>query len=613
MERTKRAYASVDITELFESNGVIKKFKEIELKKNKSPEEFKNSLDNIPLHYFENTEYESRDMSEWLRLIKQSPEGLPARAYSAELYERNQELNVKISWKSCQIVEYNENLNQFKILFENSSYVQNANEESRGDVHLDRIYFCFDAEDPLLYAERIQDAFTRKETVHSKLALNLYVDSMPVDNLRPLNSTQVNRILGLAVNTDALRTNTALDTATFIQQFNLNHMRTINRLIFINILTKYPSDVNMMHTICSNPELFEFPQEMFPNSKPIFSNSENSFTEKLQSFRFNSLWSKKESISIVYAIQTENFNLEKTGFLTFPDKSMKVEEFNMTMQLSTAALSTCLKETWINAITHAVRFNLKDVKKGWFNIEESSLEVYNFSKLKNFLFRLNFMLEDTLRDTLRKITCSYAKSIIRYCPDKVNVISNELVEISGGKFPLFTVEIKFINPTAGQPAMFVYSAGVETLYDAILAPFDQVFEIFKGIVKLEKRVMKKLFWSHDPVIRVPHSGEDWAVSIREELSTRVKESLEAMNTYLLTLTNFMDLIEIDVKSYAAEAEAKFCPGDTYNLPELCALARKHSAESESVFHMLPSFCSLGFVLIDCRRSLFLVFSFFVFI
>jgi hypothetical protein len=35
------------------------------------------------------------------------------------------------------------------------------------------------------------------------------------------------------------------------------------------------------------------------------------------------------------------------------------------------------------------------VRKGWFNLDKMSDEVYKFSKLKKFLLYVNFMMEDT--------------------------------------------------------------------------------------------------------------------------------------------------------------------------------------------------------------------------
>ena len=72
-----------------------------------------------------------------------------------------------------------------------------------------------------------------------------------------------------------------------------------------------------------------------------------------------------------------------------------------------------------NATSNSVRHHLRDVKKGWFNVEESSLEVYNFSKIRKFMVRINFAAEDTLRDLCYKSTSGYCAMIGNFCPSEV--------------------------------------------------------------------------------------------------------------------------------------------------------------------------------------------------
>ena len=113
--------------------------------------------------------------------------------------------------------------------------------------------------------------------------------------------------------------------------------------------------------------------------------------------------------------------------------------------------------------------------KGWFNLEESNIEVYSFSKLRRFLSRLNFMMEDTVRNTLTRTIIDYTKSISLFCPSSIKVNSNYDVEVVGGKFPLFIVDLKFVAATSPEsPAQFVYSSGIDAIFDAIFLPLDQV-------------------------------------------------------------------------------------------------------------------------------------------
>lgn len=241
---------------------------------------------------------------------------------------------------------------------------------------------------------------------------------------------------------------------------------------------------------------------MFPPRRFIQCLSDESFDEKLRGFKFSSIWNKIEAMYIIHQIQIENVLLEKIIFYAIPEKSQRIEEFATNQLAAGNNLATLIKETWINAITSSVRQNLKDVKKGWFNIDEDNLEVYKFSKLRRFMCRINFKLEDVIRDMMYRTVADYCTMIKQFCPQSIKIISKDSVEIIGGKFPLFTVDLKFINTTPQAPAQFVYSTTAEALFNAIMVPFDHIFKSLKGIVKIERRVMKKLFWVNSRILYI---------------------------------------------------------------------------------------------------------------
>lgn len=54
---------------------------------------------------------------------------------------------------------------------------------------------------------------------------------------------------------------------------------------------------------------------------------------------------------------------------------------------------TYLKETWIPSLRVAIRSCLAHVTKGWFNLEETSFEVYQGSKLKKLMELSKFAMQ----------------------------------------------------------------------------------------------------------------------------------------------------------------------------------------------------------------------------
>jgi len=241
------------------------------------------------------------------------------------------------------------------------------------------------AEDPELYCRRLVEAVKSKQLISATVTMNLYVDCMPVDNLKPLDSEQVNRVLVNAINTTKLRANTMLDTSSLLQQYNLNHMRTLNQLIFVNLLHKQQKDVQMVKAVSVDHTLFQHASAVFLPRKDIIVETDSPFEERSRSFKFGSLWNKLESLHILLQIQSDTMNLDKVSFFSPPEKTQRIEEFVMNQQASNNSLVSAVKDTWLNAITGTVRHNLKDVKKGWFNLDESNIEVYTFSKLRKVI------------------------------------------------------------------------------------------------------------------------------------------------------------------------------------------------------------------------------------
>jgi dynein heavy chain len=329
--------------------------------------------------------------------------------------------------------------------------------------------------------------------VMNSLAMNLYVDCMPVDNLRPLDSEQVSRILLRAMNSRDLSANSSLDTSSLLQQYNLNHMRTLNQMTFVQLLSTQTKNMEELGCRSVDPTLLNHSTSIGSVSAEGPIRTGMNFEDMQRQFKFNSMWNKEESIHILLQSQELNLKVNDVSFFVKPDKTMKIEDFTLMQGGASIAMTQYFKETWINGVVQTIRVNLEDVHKGWFNIDEDNLEVYAFSKLKKFLYRLNYTMEDITRDLMMSTVADYVDTMTHFCPDKVSVESMVTCVVEGSKtYPLFAVDLKFIEGTADSPASFIYSNSPQQIFDAIMTPLDTSFGLIKGIVKAERRVMKVL-------------------------------------------------------------------------------------------------------------------------
>lgn len=598
VERKKRQFTDINISDAFKEHGILDQLRKY-LQNTR-----KDSVEGMPLSYFDNTFYHSRPVESWFDYVEKSKKegGLKARA----LYYQAGRDSAILEWRHCHVVDYDRANNTFTVIYDTSE-LHNAMKAGLvtqfGEAHsavIDSIYVCFNVEDPELYFMRIEEAVRSKERTAAGIALSLYIDCMPVDNLKPLDSEQVNRILTNAINMDKLRHNSMLDTSTLLQQYNLNHMKTLNQMMFVNLLKKQQKELQSVKSVSVDVTLFQEPETIFKIREKMNIECDVPFDETVRSFKFASLWSKPEAMQILLQLQIENAALEKAQFFVMPEKSQRLEEFNTTQQAAAGILTQTIKDTWCNAIIASVKLQLKDVKKGWFNIEENNLEVYKFSKLKKFLLRINFRMEDTLRDLMYRMVNDYCAMIYQFLPSTVSIKSRQSVVVTGNKFPLFTADLKFLPAKDGIDAKFAYTTTPDAVLNAVLAHFDNPFKSLKGMTKIERKVMKKIFWAYDPVIGVPHTSEDWALQLRNQLAEKVSDSLKYMDMYLSQLDPFIELVLIDINQYAEEAEERFFSKEAMNMAELSELAQKHASESEDILNNFPATVSLGFIQIDCK-------------
>lgn len=74
-----------------------------------------------------------------------------------------------------------------------------------------------------------------------------------------------------------------------------------------------------------------------------------------------------------------------------------------------------LKDTWINSLKNAVKSNLRDGGKDWYNLEQSHWDVYQMSKLCKLMKRIKFMLQDSLRYLVQNSLISFTQLLLDAC------------------------------------------------------------------------------------------------------------------------------------------------------------------------------------------------------
>lgn len=83
---------------------------------------------------------------------------------------------------------------------------------------------------------------------------------------------------------------------------------------------------------------------------------------------------------VAECLHVSNMNL----FVSNYGKAMFLSEFEAQQQHETSMVIKYLKELWLERIIQSVRLCLRDIGKGWFDLEQKDHDVYNI-KLKRFM------------------------------------------------------------------------------------------------------------------------------------------------------------------------------------------------------------------------------------
>lgn len=97
-------------------------------------------------------------------------------------------------------------------------------------------------------------------------------------------------------------------------------------------------------------------------------------------------------------------------FIPIYGKSIHLLEYKSQQHQETGSVIKYLKETWVEKITQSVRLCLRDIGKGWFDLEQRRHDIYDVMKLKRFMDLIVYRMQ-VLR---KKSTEVFKKELIAF-------------------------------------------------------------------------------------------------------------------------------------------------------------------------------------------------------
>lgn len=74
-----------------------------------------------------------------------------------------------------------------------------------------------------------------------------------------------------------------------------------------------------------------------------------------------------------------------------------------------------LRDTWVTKLSNSIRYNLGNMGKGSYNINETCWDVYKVSKLCKLLALVHYNMQDSLRFLVQDSLARLAKVVMDAC------------------------------------------------------------------------------------------------------------------------------------------------------------------------------------------------------
>eukprot|EP00798_Chlamydomonas_sp_ICE-L_P016863 gene16863-23131_t len=358
------------------------------------------------LDVFDNTDHESRLPTEWVPKAEGVP---PALAFTAVFQDDG-----SCEWAQCKVIDHDAATNHYCIIVlpEGGGEWPDASQEK--PVWVPRVALYFAAEDPFRFASRYAEAHTSRARAEALLRYSLYVDSMPTEDMPTLSTEQINRMLGYALNSKQLK-DKLMDSSQLVSEVNLEYARTMNKIIFDETLRRGTSGC-AGQIVSVGEEFAKDPARAVPDKGTVNIGEDFDYPHQFSEFAFRTLLTKSEVIGALSRIKLECSKVLKMSMMmtTYP-KSARLDEFE-TSQVQ-------------NIDQNSVKSAFKDVGKGWFNLHETNMETFEFSKLKKFLMQMRFIMEDTLRFMIEASLQRFVQFIQSSCPTRISVNSTASVDV----------------------------------------------------------------------------------------------------------------------------------------------------------------------------------------
>uniref|UniRef100_G1MWR4 Dynein axonemal heavy chain 1 n=1 Tax=Meleagris gallopavo TaxID=9103 RepID=G1MWR4_MELGA len=598
IERRRQLYLTLDITQLLASEGLDSNQL---IPRHYDPDsvpaiEEKKYPIHLPLKIFDNEEYDCRTPEEWISLGlepgSRDRKPVPGRALLPTddvlghgKDPKSQKLTYK--WIDVGVLDYDKETKLYLVhKLDKNGLVRD--EEGRPILNggvtpeerapllpcqywVPRVYLMFLAEDPQLFAQRIVSASILRKKTQMLLLYHLYVDCMPTDGLNSISETSLEKMKLWALHTPKLKKNRVpglMNHEPLLKEVKLDYQRAMNRMIFDRAVT-------------SKPQLFSYvtlpdKEERKVPEKGLICIPDYPFGKQQAAFNFVSLLTKPEVILVLMQVQDEcNKAASMSLFNTSLAKHVSLEEFEEIQTQTFTQVQAFLKDTWINTIKTAVKIGLRNAGKGWYNLEQSSWDVYQMSKLHKLMKRVKFILQDSVRYLVQNSLIRFIQLLLDACHGILNCSEDmewgdDLISspYRPRRNPIFAIDLVLDDSGVH------FSPPAESFKESLLSLLDKGILVTHAVPQLEKYVLENIPVTGTPFLDSVDLDEPEVEEMRVALQSAVQKALIPLQAY--------------AKKYKKDYQEQ-CP----SAQEVTTIVNTYLSEKENLDNSLPSSVVIG--------------------
>ncbi|KAM9332808.1 dynein axonemal heavy chain 1-like [Pholidichthys leucotaenia] len=605
IERRRREYLNVDFENLLAEKGI-----DCSLLILKNNDDSMTSPDSpispyLPLEIFDNEDYDCRTPEEWLSLgsAEWSPDlkPIPGKALlptddddvpTASFEDDSRNPPLEYSWHLVGVLDYSQEKHQY--LVQKVLQTKRQTDEEGNTINgipslqgrkywIPRIRLLFSAEDPHVFVERILFALRHRENTEALIFYHLSLDCMPICHGTPsLNADCLQNIKRRALSAPGLKLKNMEKFISGLEmEVKLEYDRTINRVTFDKLVRSKREEFSHITLPKRDPE---YVPSIGCVSLPYLTYEQNRAafifrfmrTKPEVNFVLSELWSECRKVA--------NMRLFNTTLI----KSLRLAEFETIQSKLHAEVNLFLRNTWIPTLSEIMISNLTHTGQGAYNVNESSWEMYMFSKLYNLLVLVRLRMQDSLRDlvidSLHSLTGVLLDAChgVPICPQDLAWEGNFFTSpYKPKKNPIFLVDL--VLDKAGVH----YSTPLENFETSVIDVFDKGILATSDIPQIEKFVMQKLLMSGVPLLESVFLLDPEVIELREKIRNALKQAVKLLKAYAAPYEIYLDLNNLDIEALIQSQN----PEQTSQ--EVKKQVEQHLKEKERIEQSLPSSIVIG--------------------